>query len=257
MVTDMSELRIGIPDQDRALAALREADELRARLAAVGAELVWVPYGDGLRTIDLLPAGDVHVAATGLVPPLRAQSEGVEVAYLAVREPQVLHARVAVRAGSTVDSLEALRGRRVALERGSAAVLALSVLLERAGVVTYRDVEPVLLPAPLARRALLDGHVEAWLDHLGDAPLGSPIRALPGAAVDVADRTVWIARRDIAATAPALVDALVTTVCGADPQTARVTRGFLAEQQRLGDLLAGQGAIGLPVNLGVCALEAA
>src|SRR4051794_14560276 len=175
----MSELRIGVPAHDRAVAALREAAELQRRLSAYDAEAVWVPYGDGHRTIDLLASGELHVAATGTVPPLRAQSEGVDVAYIAVGEPASYHARVLVRAGSTVDSPAALHGRRIAFERGSAPLLALCTLLDRTGVVSYRDVEPVLLPAPLARRALLDGHVDAWLDHTGGLPLGAAVRALP------------------------------------------------------------------------------
>ena len=61
-----------------------------------------------------------------------------------------------VRAGSAVDGLAALRGRRVAPERGSAPTLALAELLERAGTVTYRDLDLELLPSELARRALAE-----------------------------------------------------------------------------------------------------
>ena len=251
----MSELRIGISDRDRAAAAVRAAAELDERLAAIGWTATWVPYGDGKRTIDLLASEDLHVAATGAIPPLRAQSEGLDIAYLAACTAAATHARVVVRSGSTVDRLAALRGGRVALERGSTPTLALAELLERTGVVAYRDLEPVLLPAPIARRALLDGHVDAWLDHEATDPLGAALRELPGAAVAVADRTVWFARRDITVSAPGAIAALAQTLSGiAQP----ITRTFLAEQQRVADLLAGQGAIGLPVHVGAYAeLEAA
>jgi ABC-type nitrate/sulfonate/bicarbonate transport system substrate-binding protein len=244
----MRELRIAIPDHDRALQALRDTDALTRRLAGHGALPVWVSYGDGHRTIDLLAAGDVHVAATGPVPPLRARSEGVDVVYVAACAPVAVRARVLVRAGSAIADLAALRGRRVALERGSAPTLALAELLERSGgAIAYRDLDIELLPSEIARRALIDGHVDAWFDHTGQS--GAAIDELPGGVIETADQTVWFARRD--APAP-LVEALMSVIaldpCGAEP----VTRTFLAEQQRRADLLAGQGAIGLPVDLGAC-----
>jgi sulfonate transport system substrate-binding protein len=237
----MTELRIGIPDHDRALGALRDADALTG-LAT------WVVYGDHTRTIDLLATGDLHVAATGALPPLRARSEGVDVVYLAADAPVPVRARVVVRAGSTIDGIDALRGRRVAMERGTAPTLALTTLLDRESPVAYRHVQPVLLPAELGRRALLDGHADAWLDTRPGASLGPALRELPGTTAEVTDQTIWFARRDITVDRPDLI----TTLLGAITATP-ITRTFLADQQRLGDLLAAQGAIGLPVNVGACA----
>lgn len=249
----MTELRIGVPDHDRALLALRDTDELHQRLGEQGAVPAWVSYGDGYRTIDLLSAGELHVAATGPVPPLRARSEGLDVVYIAACPPTPVRAQMVVRAGSSIDRLGALHGRRVALERGSAPTLALAELLNRAGGVTYRDLELVLLPGQLGRRALLDGHVDAWLHHDGQPSTSAALRVLPETAIDTHDQTVWFARRDVTVERPELISALVGSLA-ADPCAARpVTRAFLAEQQRIGDLLAGQGAIGLPVNLGACA----
>jgi ABC-type nitrate/sulfonate/bicarbonate transport system substrate-binding protein len=170
------------------------------------------------------------------------------VVYVAACAPVAVRARMLVRAGSAIDGLSALRGRRVALERGSAPTLALAELLERTGTVTYRDLDLVLLPSELARRALLDGHVDAWFDHTGQ--LGTAIEELAEAAIETTDQTVWFARRDTPAPLiGALLAAIALDPCAAEP----VTRTFLTEQQRRADLLAGQGAIGLPVDLGACA----
>src|SRR3569833_2960500 len=110
----MTELRIGVPDHDRAVQALRDAGELTRLLDERGARPAWVSYGDSHRTIDLLASGDLHIAATGPVPPLRARSEGVDVVYLAACAPTPVNARLLVRAGSSVDRHDALRGQRVA-----------------------------------------------------------------------------------------------------------------------------------------------
>ncbi len=245
----MTELRIGVHANDRSLAALRRCGILEELLAERGARAVWVEYDDSRRTIDLLAAGDLHVAGTGVAPPLRALSEGVAVAYVAVSGPQPVAGAVVVRPGSVVGELGDLRGRRVALARGSGPTLLLAAVLDRAGAA-YRDLDVELLPAPLARRALLDGHVDAWLDHEPPAQRERALRELPGGRAAVADRTVWFARRDVAAEHPDLVETLVVTLrrppCAAQP----VTRAVVAEQQQVADLLAGQGVLQLPVNVG-------
>ncbi|MGH7290905.1 MAG: hypothetical protein ACREJT_06820, partial [Myxococcota bacterium] len=140
-------------------------------------------------------------------------------------------------------------GRRVALDRGSATTLALAELLDRAGSVAYRDLDLELLPAEVARLALLDGHVDAWFDHTAQ-PAGAALHELPETAIATTEQTVWFARRDTPAPLiAALRDSIALDPCAAEP----ITRTFLTEQQRRADLLAGQGAIGLPVDLGACA----
>jgi hypothetical protein len=75
------------------------------------------------------------------------------------------------------------------------------------------------------------------------------VRALGGGAASVSDRTVWFARRDVATERPDLVESVVVALrrppCAAQP----VSRAFVAEQQRIADLFAGQGVIQLPVNV--------
>jgi sulfonate transport system substrate-binding protein len=244
----MIELRIGVQPNDRSLHALRRCGVLEELLEGRGARAVWVEYGDGRRTIDLLCAGDLHVAGTGIAPPLRAQSEGVDIVYVAVSSPLEVTGALVVRAGSARDAVAGLRGGRVAVARGSGPIHVLATILERAGVA-YRDLDVELLPPELGRRALLDGHVDAWLDPVPAAPREPALRELAGASAAVVDRTVWFARRDMATEHPELIESVVVALrrppCAAQP----VGRAFVAEQQQVADLFAGQGVIQLPVNV--------
>lgn len=256
MVWAMTELRIGIHPGDRSLAALRRAGTLEALLDERDARPVWVAYDDGRRTIDLLAAGEVHVAGTGITPPLRAQSEGVEIVYVAASEPRLVGAVVVVTAGSPIAELTDLRGRRVALARGSGPTHALAAALDGTRVA-YRELDIVLAERDEACRALRAGQVDAWVDH---GPVGArcdpALRELARTATAVPDRTVWFARRDVAAERPDLIDALVAALRRSPGRARSVTREFLAEQQQAADLFARQGVIQLPVNVTAAVLEA-
>jgi sulfonate transport system substrate-binding protein len=245
----MTELRIGVHANDRSLAALRRCGVLEELLEERGARAVWVEYDDSRRTIDLLCAGDLHVAGTGIAPPLRAQSEGVDIVYVAISAARRAGGTIVVRDESALTDVADLGGRRLAMSRGSGPTLLLATILDRAGVIG-RDVDVELLPAQAGRRALLDGQVDAWLDHEPfPVAVREGLRGLPAAAAEVDDRTVWFARRDIATERPDLVESVVVALrrppCAAQP----VDRAFVAEQQRIADLLAGQGVIALPVNV--------
>jgi sulfonate transport system substrate-binding protein len=258
----MDELRIGVHANDRSLVALRRCGILEELLEERGAQAVWVEYDDSRRTIDLLCAGELHVAGTGIAPPLRAQSEGVDIVYVAVSPEVQARGRLLVRGASGARSVADLAGARVAVQRGSGPTHVLATVLGHAGL-GYRDVDVVLRSPDVAAQALREGEVDAWLDSaptpvVAPAPPPAPegsgagggLRALSGGSAVVADRTVWFARRDVAVEHPELVESVVVALrrppCAAQP----VSRAFLAEQQRVADLFAGQGVIALPVNVG-------
>jgi sulfonate transport system substrate-binding protein len=245
----MFELRIGLHPDDRSLAALRRAGVIEALLAEHGARPVWVDHDDSRRTIDLLAAGDLHVAATGITPPLRAQSEGVDIVYVAVSAPRLVGAVVVVVVDAPIGELADLRGRRVALARGSGPTHALAAALDGTRVA-YRELDVLLADAPTARRALLAGEVDAWVDDgPADGERDPRLRELARTATAVAHRTVWFARRDLAVERPELVEALCGGLRRPPLEAQRVTAEVVREQQQAADLFARQGVIQLPVNV--------
>jgi sulfonate transport system substrate-binding protein len=253
----MIELRIGVHPSDRSLAALRRTGALEALLEERGARPAWVGYDDSRRTIDLLAAGDLHVAGTGITPPLRAQSEGVEIVYVGASAPRLVGAVLVVGADSPIAEVADLRGRRVALARGSGPTYALAAALD-ATPVAYRDLDVVLAERVEARELLRAGAVDAWVE---DGPVGaacaSDLRELARTATAVPDRSVWFARRDVAAEHPQLLDLLIVALRRPPGRAQPIDAEFLLEQQGAADLFARQGVIELPVNVTAATLAAA
>jgi sulfonate transport system substrate-binding protein len=68
---------------------------------------------------------------------------------------------VFVKADSPVRSLSELRGKKVALQKGSSANYLLLEALKKAGV-RYDEIRPVYLPPADARAAFESGNVDAW-----------------------------------------------------------------------------------------------
>ena len=242
----MLELRIGAHHRDRSLDGLRRLGVLDELLEPLGAVPVWVGCDDSRRTIDLLCAGDLHIAGTGLVPPLRGQSEGVDLVYVAASERRSAAGAIVAASGSPVRDVHDLRGRRIGLARGSVPTHVLAAALDGTAM-TFRDLD-VVLDAHTEASGL---PVDAWvLAGERDAAL----RELPGTRVEITARTVWFARRDVATSHADVLDQVVVALRRPPYRAQPIDREFVAEQQIAADLLARQGAIGLPVSVGAAVL---
>ncbi|MFP3663233.1 ABC transporter substrate-binding protein, partial [Burkholderia sp. SIMBA_043] len=69
---------------------------------------------------------------------------------------------VFVKADSPIRSVAELRGKKVALQKGSSANYLLLEALKKAGV-RYDEIHPVYLPPADARAAFESGNVDAWV----------------------------------------------------------------------------------------------
>src|SRR4051794_33410034 len=156
------ELRIGAHHRDHALQEVRRSGVLDELLDALGAVAVWVDYDDSRRTIDLLCAGDLHLAGTGAVPPLRGQSEGVDLVYVATSGRRSATGAIVAAPDGPVGGLRDLRGRRVGLTRGSVPIHLLAAALDGSSV-TYRDLDVILDVEATPHEALATGAVDAYL----------------------------------------------------------------------------------------------
>jgi sulfonate transport system substrate-binding protein len=273
-------LKVGVHPSNTSLFVLRRRGILEALVADLEAHVLWVEYDDGRYTVDLLASGEIDIGGTGSTPPVRAQSEGVDIVYVAVSEPRPAHGVLVVREDSPIREVADLRGKRVALAEGSYQTALLATALDQAGLA-YDDVEKVSGGHGEGKRAFLAGEVDAWVGgdpELADAQRVGGVRELVDTAAVISNRSVWFARRDFATRTPKLLDAVVTALRRADgwiaehPREAAelfardvagspdvdawetalrrrpwgphaVSDEFVAEQQRAADLFARQGII--------------
>ncbi len=154
---------------------------LEKRLAAIGVTVTWTEFLGGPALLEAMGAESIDFGITGDAPPIFAQAAGVPLVYVGVEPPSPHGEAVIVLDGSPIKSVADLRGKRIALNRGSN-VHNLLVRVLQANGLSITDVTPVYLKPSDARPAFENGSVDAWV--IWDPYL---------AAAEIADKTRLIA----------------------------------------------------------------
>jgi sulfonate transport system substrate-binding protein len=154
-------LRVGIQKYG-SLVLLKERATLEKRLAPLGFRITWTEFPAGPQLLEALNVGAIDFGTTGEAPPIFAQATGAALRYVAFSAPAPRGEAILVPQGSPIASVADLKGRKVALNKGSNVHYLLVRALEDAGL-TVRDVQPVYLPPADARAAFERGAVDAWV----------------------------------------------------------------------------------------------
>ena len=210
---DPTVVRIGY-QKTGTLNLLRIRGGLTADLAKLGVRVEWVGFPAGPQLLEALNAGSIDFGHTGDTPPVLAQAAGVPFVYVA-HEPSRSHAEaILVPAGSPMQSVAELRGKQVALNKGSNVHYLLVRALEKAGV-PYDQVRTVFLPPSDARAAFSGGSVDAWAawdPYFAEAEIGAGARVLADGEGLVANREFFLASRALVRDRPDVVRAIVDAV---------------------------------------------
>src|ERR1700741_5244152 len=111
-------LRIGY-QKSGLLAILKAQGSLDKKLKPLGYSIKWFEFPAGPQLLEALNANSVDFGYTGAPPPVFAQAGGVRFAYVGA-EPSGRHAEaILVRSDSALHSVAQLKGKRVALQKGS------------------------------------------------------------------------------------------------------------------------------------------
>lgn len=154
------ELRVGY--QKGALSIVRARGVLEQRLAPLGATVKWVEFSAGPVQLEALGAGSIDFGDVGEAPPIFSQAAGTPLVYVAATVPRPFVEAVLVPGDSAIKDVTSLKGKRVALNKGSNVHYFLVKLLEKHGL-KYSDVSPVWLAPADARAAFERGAVDAWV----------------------------------------------------------------------------------------------
>lgn len=154
-------LSIGYQKGSGVLSVIKAQGNFAKQLKAQGIDVSWHEFPAGPQLLEALNAGAVDVGYTGAPPPVFAQAAGIDLRYVAaVKSPDTTQA-IVVSKGSAIHSVAALKGKRVAVQKGSSAHHLLVVALKRAGL-TINDIQPVYLAPADARAAFAGENVDAW-----------------------------------------------------------------------------------------------
>ena len=159
--TPRAELRIGYQKSASLFVLQKAQGTLAKRLAAINVGVRWVEFPAGPQLLEGLNVGSVDVGYVGEAPPIFAQAAGANFVYIG-HEPAAPEAEaIVVTKDSPIRSVADLKGRKVALNKGSNMHYLLVRALEKAGL-KYGDVQPVFLAPADARAAFEKGAVDAW-----------------------------------------------------------------------------------------------
>jgi sulfonate transport system substrate-binding protein len=143
------------------LVLLKARGSLEKRLALLHVEVQWTEFPAGPQLLEGLNVGSIDFGTVGEAPPIFAQAAGADLVYVGNEPPAPAAEAILVPKNSPIKSVAELKGKKVALNKGSNVHYLLVKLLEQAGV-QYRDVDTVFLTPADARAAFERGSVDAW-----------------------------------------------------------------------------------------------
>jgi sulfonate transport system substrate-binding protein len=135
-------------------------------LSAAGLEdtpykIEWKEFTSGPPMLEALSAGAIHVGQVGNTPPIFAAAAGGEFKVVQAITYTGLGDAIVVPKGSPITDVSQLKGKKVAVAKGSSANFNLVAQLEKAGL-TYGDVDVQDLQPADALAAFSAGHIDAW-----------------------------------------------------------------------------------------------
>lgn len=206
-------LRIGYQKYGT-LVLLKAKGTLEKRLAEQGVQVQWTEFPGGPQLLEGLNVGSIDFGVTGETPPVFAQAAGADLLYVAYEPPAPHSEAILVPKDSPIQSVKELKGKKVALNKGSNVHYLLVRALQDAGL-QYSDIQPVYLPPADARAAFERGSVDAWViwdPYQAAAEQQLQARTLRDGKGLVDNHQFYLATRNYATHHPAVINTLIEEV---------------------------------------------
>jgi len=270
-------VRIGFQKYGK-LVLLKGKGSLEEKLAPLGYKVVWTEFPSGPPLLEALNVGAIDFGNTGEAPPIFAQAAGAPIQYVAYEPPAPKGEAILVQKDSKLNSVADLKGKKVALNKGSNVHYLLVKALEKAGV-KYSEIEPAFLAPADARAAFERGAVDAWViwdPFQAAAEAATGARTLADGTGLVANYQFYFSSKKFLESDPKVVDVVLAQLNEVDAWTKKdihavaeqiapavglpvavvevalkrqsygikpITDGVVAEQQQVADTFFGLGLI--------------
>ena len=197
------------------LIILKGTGELEKRFKTHGVTVNWAEFQFGPPLLEAINAGKVDIGIVGETPPVFAQAAaGSSIVYVANEPASPKGEGIVVGPNSPIKSVSELKGKKVAVAKGSNSHYFLIKALEKEGL-TLNDIIPTYLPPADGRAALEQGHVDAWsiFDYFyASAEVQANVRTLTNGEGIVNNHAFYISRKPIVEQYPEAVKAVVAEV---------------------------------------------
>jgi sulfonate transport system substrate-binding protein len=240
-------VRIGFQKYGK-LVLLKSKGTLDEKLKPLGFKATWTEFPGGPQLLEALNVGALDFGNTGETPPIFAQAAGAPLLYVAYEPPAPRGEAILVPKDSKIATLADLKGKKIALNKGSNVHYLLVKALEKAGV-KYSDIEPVFLAPADARAAFERGAVDAWAiwdPYQAAAEAATGARTLTDATGIVLNHQFYLAAKTFADVNPKVLDVVLAQLREVDGWAQSVIKG-VADQL--------SPSIGIPAPILQVALE--
>ena len=157
--TALSQLRIGYQKSAVNLVILKQQAVLEKRFP--NTQIKWIDFPAGPQLLEALAVGSLEFGLTGDSPPVFAQAAGKDLFYVGAEPAKPESSAILVAKDSAIHTLADLKGKKIALQKGSSAHYLLVSAVEKAGL-QWTDIQPIYLTPADARAAFERRSVDAW-----------------------------------------------------------------------------------------------
>ena len=155
----LEHLRIGYQKSAANLVIIKQQGALEKRFPHT--KVAWIEFPAGPQLLEALSVGALEFGMTGDSPPIFAQAAGKDLVYVGAEPPKPDTSAILVLRDSPLKTLVDLKGKKVALQKGSSAHYLVVCAIEKAGL-QWSDIQPIYLTPADARAAFERKSVDAW-----------------------------------------------------------------------------------------------
>ena len=156
----LKEIRIDWATYNPVSMVLKQKGLLEKEFAKDGISIVWVQSAGSNKALEFLNAGSIDFGSTAGAAALIGKINGNPIKSIYVYSRPEWTALV-TRKDTAINKIEDLKGKRVAVTRGTDPHIFLVRALRSVGL-SEKDIAPVLLQHPDGKTALIRGDVDAW-----------------------------------------------------------------------------------------------
>jgi sulfonate transport system substrate-binding protein len=200
------------------LILLKGKGDLEKKLAPLGYRVEWKEFPSGPPLLEALNVGSIDFGHAGEAPPIFAQAAGTPFVYVAHEPAAPRGEAILVPKDSPIKTLADLKGKTIALNKGSNVHFLLVQALAHAGI-NYADITPAYLAPADARAAFERGAVDAWViwdPYQAAAEIATGARTLADGTGLAPNYQFYFASQKFAEADPQVVDAIVAAIADID-----------------------------------------
>jgi sulfonate transport system substrate-binding protein len=154
-------VNIGVQGKTSILVYARENGFFEKAFSAIGAEVKWNEFASGPPHFEALASGRLDFGSVGGTPVVSGQVGGIDFKAIGVTGDGKKGNMIVIPKNSPIKELKDLKGKKIAVAKGSSAYNFLYMAIDKAGL-KGDDIKVIQLQPDEARPAFESGAIDAW-----------------------------------------------------------------------------------------------